>query len=267
MNTYKNLNKMLDYIDNNLENEIEYSKLAMFIGVNEYIMQRIFSFLCNISLADYIRKRRLSNAGADIYNTNEKIIDIAIKYGYDNSTSFSRAFERFHGIKPSQVKNLPDKLKYFPKITFTENLIGDTNIEYSIIEKDELILYGTYVETDCCNIGKDAPIHFSNINSKYYDIYGDIDYGMVEYIDRYKSSKCRYWVLYNKKVDGLKKYIMPKSKYLVFITNSQEAIDIQKTSNRFYLNFFNNCKYTISNLPELEYYHDGITELLVPIEN
>lgn len=152
MNTYKNLNKMLDYIDNNLENEIEYSKLAMFIGVNEYIMQRIFSFLCNISLADYIRKRRLSNAGADIYNTNEKIIDIAIKYGYDNSTSFSRAFERFHGIKPSQVKNLPDKLKYFPKITFTENLIGDTNIEYSIIEKDELILYGTYVETDCCNI-------------------------------------------------------------------------------------------------------------------
>ena len=72
MNIYTSLNKMLEYIEENLGNEIKYSELAKILGINESILQRFFSVLCNISLSDYIRKRRLSNAGQDLIEGKEK---------------------------------------------------------------------------------------------------------------------------------------------------------------------------------------------------
>lgn len=88
MNIYKNLNDITKYIENNLENEIDYKVLAKFLGVNVYTMQRLFTMLANISLSEYIRKRRLSNAGFDLASSNTKVIDLAIKYQYNNATSF-----------------------------------------------------------------------------------------------------------------------------------------------------------------------------------
>lgn len=129
MNIYKNLNNMLDFIENNLESEIKYSQLAKILGINEMMLQRFFSILCNMSLSEYIRKRRLSNAGVDLLNGKEKIIDVAIKYQYENATSFSRAFGNFHGIKPSQVKKNQVKLKVFSKLHFEEQQEQDKNIE------------------------------------------------------------------------------------------------------------------------------------------
>ena len=120
MNIYTELNKVIEYIENNLEENIEYQELSKILGVNEYTMQRLFSLLCNVSLAEYIRNRRLSNAGFDLQNSNNKIIDIAVKYQYESATAFSRAFEKFHGIKPSVVKENPEKLRIFTKIVFQE---------------------------------------------------------------------------------------------------------------------------------------------------
>lgn len=74
MNIYRQLNEMIDYIEENLENEIKYEKLAKILGVNEYTMKSIFSVICNMSIAEYVRKRRLSNAGFDLCKNNEKII-------------------------------------------------------------------------------------------------------------------------------------------------------------------------------------------------
>ena len=111
MNIYVELNKIIEYIEDHLEEKIEYKELAKKIGVNEYTFQRIFSLISNISVSEYIRNRRLSNAGQDIYLNNEKVVDIAIKYQYNNATAFSRAFEKFHGIKPSKVKKKSWKVK------------------------------------------------------------------------------------------------------------------------------------------------------------
>ena len=263
MNIYKNLNNMLDFIENNLENEIEYSKLAKILGINEMMLQRFFSILCDISLSEYIRKRRLSNAGVDLLNGKEKIIDVAIKYQYENATSFSRAFENFHGIKPSQVKKNQVKLKVFSKLHFEEQQEQDKNIEYEIIEREGLTLYGVKIETSIEDIKIDAPKFYKEAEQKY----GDADYGMTEYIDRFGEEKCYYWVLYNElKDEKLVKYVIPKSKWLSFKINSQKPEEIQKTTKNFYLNFVPSCKYKIKELPELEYYHNNITEFLVPID-
>lgn len=121
MNIYKCLNEITKYIDDHLEDKIDYDVLAKIMGVNSYTMQRIFSLIAGIYIVKYIRKRRLTNAAYDLYETNAKVMDITMKYQYDNATSFSRAFESFHGIKPSQV-NKCSKLKNFPRIIFNEEI-------------------------------------------------------------------------------------------------------------------------------------------------
>lgn len=260
LNIYKALNDITNYIDNNLEQNIDYNILAKMMGVNAYTMQRIFSLLTNIPLSEYIRKRRLSNAGHDLYETKGKVIDIAIKYRYNNATSFSRAFESFHGIKPSKVsKNT--KLKNFPKITFDENIKITNTIEYEIIKLPEIILYGKGIKTNNETISKDAPNLFKTIMKEY----GKPKYGMVTYQDKERIRCNSYYVLYDKKINTFEKITIPESKYLVFKINSQNAKDIQEISHKFYLEFLPSCKYNFKETPELEYYHDDITDFLVPI--
>lgn len=264
MNIYKCLNEITKYIDDNLEEKISYDALAKIMGVNSYTMQRVFSLITGISLSEYIRKRRLSNAGFDLYTTKTKIIDIALKYQYDNATSFSRAFENFHSIKPSLVNKL-SKLKSYPRIIFDEDIKNTEALEYEIIELDELELYGIGIGTTNETISIDAPNFFRNTEKKYKDKYGKIDYGMITYEDECRCRCKEYYVLYNKKISEFKKIIIPSSKWLVFKISSQEEKDIQEMSHKFYLEFLPSCKYNLKEIPELEYYHDDITEFLVPI--
>lgn len=263
MNIYNSLNEITKYIDNNLDEKINYEVLSKFLGVNTYTMQRLFTLIAGISLSEYIRKRRLSNAGFDLYNSKYKIIDVAIKYQYDSATSFSRAFKKFHGIKPSLV-NKETKLKNFPRIVFNETINIITELDYEIITLNEMNLYGVSIITNNTKIGKDAPLFFKKNTNKYVYKYGPIRYGMITYnIEREESQK--YYCLYDKKIDEFEHIIIPKSKWLKFRINSQSAKDIQDMSNKFYREFLPSCKYNLKELPELEYYHDNITDFLVAI--
>lgn len=259
MNIYKSLNEITEYIDKNLEEEISYEVLAKMLGVNIYTMQRLFTMIAGISLSKYIRKRRLSSAGYDLYKGNLKIIDVAIKYQYDNETSFSRAFQKFHGIKPSLV-NKESKLKNFPRIVFNEEISITTELDYEIVTLDEMDLYGVSIITNNDKISKDAPTFFRQTENKY----GEVIYGMITYdIEREKSQK--YYCLYNRKIKEFEHIKIDKSKWLRFRINSQNAKDIQETSHKFYSEFLPSVKYQLKELPELEYYHDNITDFLVAI--
>lgn len=264
MNIYQLLNQMIDYIEENLENEIKYSKLARILGVNEYTMKSVFSVICDMSIAEYIRKRRLSNAGFDLYQTNEKIMDIAIKYEYENATSFSRAFEKFHGMKPSLVKKKPQNLKIFAKIIFDEKIEKKKDIAYSVIEKDEMILYGKSKKTDEKHISQDAPEFWQKMNEKYKN--KSTKFGMTVYENRFESDQLEYWILYDTPGEEFEKYSIPKSKWLKFVIHSQKAEKIQKMTHQFYRNILPVLKYNLREIPELEYYHDNITEFWIPIE-
>ncbi len=270
MNIYINLNKAIKYIEENLEEQIEYKKIAQILGMNEYTAQTAFYVLCNITIADYIRKRRLSNAGYDLYNGNESITEIAIKYQYTSPTAFSRAFEKFHGIKPSLVKQKPHGLKIFSKLEFDEEQKEKTTIEYKIIEKEELILFGIGKKTTIENIQKEAPLIWKNEYDKYGKDYGYFDYGMTSYYgNRFECQNCKYWVLYERKIENkdFQKIVIPKSKWIVFRINSQETKDIQETTQKFYKEFLPSTKYKIREIPELEHYYDDITDFMIPIED
>lgn len=264
MNIYKCLNEITKYIDDNLENKIDYEVLARIMGVNSYTMQKIFSLITGISLSEYIRKRRLSNAGFDLYSKKIKVIDIALKYQYDNATSFSRAFTKFHSIKPSQVNKI-SKLRNFPRITFNDELKLAHELEYKIVKMNELILYGIGIKTNNKSISKSAPKFFKKIQSNNQKKYGEIKFGMITYDNTLRNQCNKYYVLYDRKIEKGEKIIIPKSKWLVFRINSQNPKDIQEMSHKFYLEFLPSCKYNLKQIPELEYYHDNVTDFLIPI--
>lgn len=261
MNIYKCLNEITAYIDEHLTEKIDYEVLARIMGVNSYTMQKLFSIITGLPLSEYIRKRRLTEAGYDLLNNKEKIIDVAIKYNYDSATSFSRAFYTFHEIKPSQVKNT-NKLKNYPRLVFDEDVKVITELEYEIVNLDELVLYGVKKKTDNLHIKEDAPKFFHEIEDKY----GEVDYGMVTYENALRESCNAYYVLYKREIPEFERVIIPAGKWLRFRLDSQSSIKIHELSQKFYHEFLISCRYCLRDLPELEYYHDGITDFLIAIE-
>ncbi len=129
------MNKALEYIENNLDKEIDYRVVEKISCCSQYQFRRVFSFLAGISLSEYIRRRRLSNAVYDLKNADSNIIDIAVKYGYNSADSFSRAFQNFHGVLPSYARNLDVSLKSYPKLSFQLSINGGNEMNYRIVEK------------------------------------------------------------------------------------------------------------------------------------
>ena len=150
---------------------------------------------------------------------------------------------------------------------FDEEVKENQDVKYSIIEKEEMILYGKGIKTMEGKIFEDAPKFFAQMQQKYEEKYGFIQFGMVVYENRIESNKFEYWVLYDKPIKEFEKYVIPKSKWLKFDISSQDEKDIQAMSQKFYIEILPVLKYNLRDLPELEYYHDDITEFWLPIEN
>ena len=125
-------NAAVDYIENNLDDKIEYSSVAKAACCSEFHFSRMFSSLLGISLSEYIRRRRLTKAAFDIQTSNAKIIDIALKYGYDSSDAFTRAFKKLHSVTPNSVRDTGVQLKAYPRISFQITIKGDVELEYRI---------------------------------------------------------------------------------------------------------------------------------------
>src|SRR5687768_13579634 len=98
MEPLKQLNLAMRYIEANLAGEIDFQKVSQLAGCSEYHFRRMFSFLSGMALSEYIRRRRLSQAAIELRHSSIKVIDLAVKYGYDSPDSFSRAFQGLHGL-------------------------------------------------------------------------------------------------------------------------------------------------------------------------
>lgn len=94
----------IQYIEEHITEELTADRIARNAGVSSFYFQKGFAMLCGFTVTEYIRNRRLALAGNDIIATDEKIIDIAMKYGYDSPDSFTKAFTRFHGVTPSSAR-------------------------------------------------------------------------------------------------------------------------------------------------------------------
>ncbi|HDX9613140.1 TPA: AraC family transcriptional regulator [Bacillus toyonensis] len=157
MDSLKNMNAAMHYIEDNLTNEIDFKEVARLALCSEYHFKRMFSFLAGISLSDYIRCRRLTLAAFELKNSNIKVIDVAIKYGYNSPDSFARAFQNLHGITPSEARSTSHSLKAYSAMTFQLSIQGGTEMNYRIEEKDSFRIIG---------ITKRVPIVFNGVNEE-----------------------------------------------------------------------------------------------------
>lgn len=162
MDSLSSMNNALSYIEMHLTEDIDYNQLAKIALSSEYHFKRMFSFLSGISLSEYIRKRRLTLAALELKNSDLKIIDIAVKYGYGSADSFSRAFHVMHGILPSEARSERARIKAYPRMTFQLSIQGGREMNYRIVEKEPFKLVG---------FKKRVPIIFNGVNPEISKIY------------------------------------------------------------------------------------------------
>lgn len=128
------ISKAIDYIEEHITEPTDYARAAKEACSSSFNFQRVFALLCGYTLGDYVRMRRLTLAGEELLSTDAKVIDVALKYGYDSPESFSRAFTRFHGVSPSAVRK-GAAIRSFSRICVKLILTGGSIMEYRIEKK------------------------------------------------------------------------------------------------------------------------------------
>lgn len=136
------MNKVIDYVEENITGDIDYDHLAKILCCSSYEFGRIFSFVAGVSISEYIRRRRLSLAAFDVQDRGQKVIDIALKYGYESPASFSRAFKELHGSSPLMARKHGLSLKTYPKISFKLSIRGVDEMNFRIVEKNSFDIIG-----------------------------------------------------------------------------------------------------------------------------
>lgn len=142
MNWIECISEALQYIEEHITEKISVKDIAGYVAISPFYFQKVFSMLCGLTIGEYIRKRRLSLAGDDLILSDMKIIDVALKYGYDSPDSFTKAFIRFHGVTPTAVKK-GAMIKTFAPLKINMTLKGGYTMDYRIVKKESFTVLGS----------------------------------------------------------------------------------------------------------------------------
>lgn len=301
MNWIDGIQNALDYIEDNITNELDYNKIAEVSYSSPYHFQRVFSIMCGYTLGEYIRNRRLSLAGSELASEKIKVIDVALKYGYENPDSFTKAFTKFHGITPSEARKPGAQLRSFARLSIKISLKGGTDMKYRIEEKEEMILTGYKRRFSGVPYGQERAEQEENFfittRGKQWILRGacndyTTDYTVVTNIDDdgydfYIANPLETWTrenLLNQSVTGVdfmdtmgfENITIPKSLYLV--TKTEESISpiglYHDLRSKIVSEWSPNSNYQFADSPEvvLRHWETGeninkrYVELWIPLE-
>ena len=164
MDWTQRLNKAVDYIENHLTEDPDPEELARIAGCSFYHFQRVFLYLADMTLTEYIRRRKMSRAAVDLQGGDEKIIDVALKYGYSSPTAFNRAFQSVHGVAPSALRRDGITVKSTSPLVFKISITGVEEMNYRIETKEAFRVIGV-----SCPLEKEVEKNFENIPRKWQE--------------------------------------------------------------------------------------------------
>ncbi len=161
----------ISFIEQHITDDITAEDVANHVHISSFYFQKGFSMLCGYSVTEYIRNRRLALAGGALAATDMKIIDIAMKYGYDSPDSFTKAFTRFHGVSPAMVRKNDVTIKTFAPLKLEILLKGGYLMNYKIIDKESFTVLGASKKFEYENCKQEIPMfwqeHYAKGHGKY----------------------------------------------------------------------------------------------------
>lgn len=151
------INNAINYVESNIMGNLKIGEIAAMAYLSPYYFQRVFHGLCGMTIGEYIRKRRLTLAAEELSSSDAKVIDVALKYGYDSPDSFARAFTKFHGISPSSAKSKGATLRSLAPLKVNLPQEERTFMEYKIVEKQAFTLVGFSKTLNSDNAHSEVP--------------------------------------------------------------------------------------------------------------
>ncbi|MEV7526599.1 AraC family transcriptional regulator [Streptomyces sp. NPDC091371] len=136
------LNQAMEHIERHLDQDIDVAELARIAATSEYHLRRMFSALAGIPLSEYVRRRRLTLAGAEVLVGREALLEIAVRYGYGSGEAFARAFRAMHGIGPGEARRTGAVLSSQSRMAFRLTIEGSSNMRYRVVDKADFTVVG-----------------------------------------------------------------------------------------------------------------------------
>lgn len=280
------LQKAIEYMEDHLLDDITIKDIAKQAHLSPYHFQRTFVILTDITVKEYLRRRRLTKAAQELCNSGTMIIDLAYKYGYQTPESFTKAFYKQHGLTPSEARKGAGNLKSYNRLVIQVNLKGVEPVNYQLQERDGFQIVGVKKLFKCddelsqskeigrflSQIGHNGTIEqLMELNNG--EISGLIG-ATVDYSE--EDNEIEYWVGTNFKgntPDGLASYKITAAKWAIFETVGPVADVVPETWKKIYSEWFPSNDYEHSGAPSLEVYKSpdptsltAITEIWVPVK-
>ena len=263
MDWIERLNSSINYMEECLLSQIDLNKVAAIAGASTYHYQRMFAYMAEIPLSEYIRRRRMSLAAVELQDKSNKVIDISLKYGYDSPTAFNRAFQSVHGITPTMAREQGIILKAFPPIRFQMMIKGESEMNYRIEQKDAFRIVGIRKPLE-----KEIEKNFGTVpgmweeaamNGTIAKLASLMDGEPKGLLGVSLCNDLEDWCYYiavssNMKLpSGLEKVIVPKAMWAIF-SGEGTNISIQQIERRIVTEWLPTSGYEYGNAPDIEVY-------------
>ena len=264
MEWLKKIGKAIDYIEDNLDKEISYDEAARIACCSPYYFQRVFSYVSGVSLAEYIRRRKMTQAAFELQRADSRVIDVALKYGYSSPTSFNRAFQNVHGITPTAAKLGGNVLQAYPSIQFKIEITGGSAMAYRIVKKPPLRIVGIRIPltSDMEENLRIVPEFWkASLQGKQFLEICSLSNGEprgILGISVYKNPREIYYyigVAVNSPAPaGMYGFEIPAATWVIFDNNGRFKEDVQSVFKRFYMEWLPFSGYQYAELPDIEVY-------------
>ena len=264
MDWLENWNKALDELERSLNGEIRLEELGRLAGCSPYHFQRMFSYLVGVPLKEYVRRRRMTRAAADL-RAGEKVLEVALRYGYDSPTAFNRAFQGIHGVAPSLAKQDGVKLKAFPRIRFKFVLKGDVEMEYQIVGKDAFRIVGfrTPLTMDVEESFQAVPRFWGEVGPRIGELIPLMSPempGVLGVSTCHRETENSYYIAVASDAplpEGLCEWTVPAATWAVFTGQGQAPMAIQELQKRIVSEWLPDSGYEWAQAPDVEVYLNG----------
>ena len=265
----------IEFIENNLTERIDIEDVARNAYVSSFYFQKIFSALCGFSPSEYIRNRRLTLAAQELCSTDAKVIDIALKYGYNSPDSFARAFTAFHGIPPAEAKRFGSSLKSMARLKIKLTLEGSTMIEYRIVEKAQFTIIGKRrrfkTENSYSEIPKFWQEYMASGDKTVLGMYGLCEMTGKNEFDYYIADN---YIPQNDIPEGYETKVVPGGTWAVFPCRGALPKALQDVNTKIWSEWLPSCKaYKLAGDYNIEMYtelkgnpEDDYSEIWVPVK-